>query len=181
MGILTRMVRLCRADIHGVMDCLEDRELVLAQCLREMEEEMDAAEGRIRETGEHLAALGREREEKAAQAARADEDADLALAREREDLARFFIRRHKLLAAALKVLDAAIPQAARHLEVLEETRRERSLSLENLKNRSRELSVARGEGVCSNSAPGQGAMPTDHEVELELLKRSEALKERRPA
>ena len=37
MSIMTRLVRLCKADLHGVMDQLEDKELLLKQYLREME------------------------------------------------------------------------------------------------------------------------------------------------
>ena len=31
MGIMTRIMRLCKADLHGVMDQLEDKELLLKQ------------------------------------------------------------------------------------------------------------------------------------------------------
>ena len=37
MGIMSRMLRLWKADLHGVMDQLEDKALVLKQYLREME------------------------------------------------------------------------------------------------------------------------------------------------
>ena len=37
MGLFTRMVRLCKADMHGVMDQMEDRGLLLKQHLRDME------------------------------------------------------------------------------------------------------------------------------------------------
>ena len=37
MGILSRFFRICKSDIHGVMDLLEDRELLLKQHIRDME------------------------------------------------------------------------------------------------------------------------------------------------
>ena len=37
MAIITRMIRLFKADIHGVMDQIEDQGLLLKQHLRDME------------------------------------------------------------------------------------------------------------------------------------------------
>ena len=37
MGLLTRALRLCKADLHGVMDQIENRELLLKQHLRDMQ------------------------------------------------------------------------------------------------------------------------------------------------
>ena len=52
MGIMTRMLRLCKADVHGVMDQLEDKGLLLKQYLREMETSLGhkGAAGRTRLT-----------------------------------------------------------------------------------------------------------------------------------
>jgi len=40
MAILTRIIQLFKADIHGVMDQLEDQGLLLKQHLRDMEESL---------------------------------------------------------------------------------------------------------------------------------------------
>ena len=37
MGVMTRIFRLFKADLHGVMDQVEDKTLLLKQCVREME------------------------------------------------------------------------------------------------------------------------------------------------
>jgi len=37
MGITTRLVRIFKADLHGVMDQLEDQGLLLKQHLRDMQ------------------------------------------------------------------------------------------------------------------------------------------------
>ena len=47
MGIMTRMLRLCKADVHGVMDQLEDKGLLLKQYLREMETSLGHKEQQI--------------------------------------------------------------------------------------------------------------------------------------
>ena len=40
MGLANRMYRIWKADIHGIMDQMEDKGLLLRQHLREMEEEL---------------------------------------------------------------------------------------------------------------------------------------------
>jgi phage shock protein A len=40
MAILTRIFRLFKADIHGIMDQIEDQGLLLKQHLRDMEESL---------------------------------------------------------------------------------------------------------------------------------------------
>ena len=56
MGILSRVVRLCKADLHGVMDQMEDKELLLKQHLREMQAVIADRQARIDQLE---AALGR--------------------------------------------------------------------------------------------------------------------------
>jgi phage shock protein A len=42
-------MRLCKADIHGVMDQLEDKGLLLKQYMRDMEEELGRKEASLRQ------------------------------------------------------------------------------------------------------------------------------------
>ncbi len=54
MNILNRISRLFQADMHGLLDDLEQPEMILKQALREMQAEIDKAEA-------HLAALAKQR------------------------------------------------------------------------------------------------------------------------
>jgi len=47
MAILTRISRLIRADLHAVLDCIEEPEILLRQALREMEEEIDLGQRQL--------------------------------------------------------------------------------------------------------------------------------------
>ena len=47
MGIASRIVKIFKADIHGVMDQLEDPGLLLKQYLREMEEALNQKEAKL--------------------------------------------------------------------------------------------------------------------------------------
>ena len=46
MAIMTRLLRLWKADLHGVMDRMEDKGLLLKQYLREMEESLREKQAR---------------------------------------------------------------------------------------------------------------------------------------
>jgi len=43
MNILTRISRLFKADIHGILDSLEEPEIILKQAVRDMQDEIDKA------------------------------------------------------------------------------------------------------------------------------------------
>ena len=47
MRIVTRIIRIFKADIHGVIDQLEDQDLLLKQYLRDMEEALHQKEAKL--------------------------------------------------------------------------------------------------------------------------------------
>ncbi len=75
MALITRMSRLFTADLHAVLDRLEEPDVLLKQAIREMEDELALREHRIR-------LLDHEREQCTRQAA----DIDRELARTAEQL-----------------------------------------------------------------------------------------------
>lgn len=93
MGLLTRMATLLKADAHGVVDALEDKALTLRQLVREAGAELARKKSRL----EAFAAEQKELEDEAAAIAKGKEkleaDVALALAEDKEDLARFSIRK----------------------------------------------------------------------------------------
>src|SRR5688572_8150876 len=97
MNVLHRLFRLARADAHGVLDALEDRALVIRQCLREVELELERKRARRAELGSCLSASEREHERLLARETELDRDIALAIERGESELARFSVRR--LLAA----------------------------------------------------------------------------------
>jgi len=57
MAIMTRLLRLWKADMHGVMDQLEDKALLLKQCLREMETSLRQKQARLEQLRRNLEQL----------------------------------------------------------------------------------------------------------------------------
>ena len=105
MGLMTRLLRLWKADLHGVMDQLEDKELLLKQYLREMENDLldkkrglDQLDAKIEQIKHTLA--GRKKELEAMES-----DLTLAVEKDKTDIARMVIRKR-----------IALQSTCRHLE-----------------------------------------------------------------
>ncbi len=93
MALITRVSRLFRADLHAVLDRIEEPEVLLRQAVREMEEELAQDERRLK-------LMAHERAEMATRAAQIERslgelrgELDVCFAAEKEDLARVLIRR----------------------------------------------------------------------------------------
>src|SRR5262252_8363189 len=122
-GLFDRIATLLKADAHGVVESLEERSLLLKQCLREAELEVNRKRARldaVREDEKRLReTLARRTEEVRA----LDDDVALALAGGKDDLARFAIRRllgrrreAKALALRLAERDAEARALAERVE-----------------------------------------------------------------
>ncbi len=182
MGIMTRLVRLCKADIHGVMDQMEDKGLLLKQHLRDMREELDKKEARLAGMLASREEEQRERENRSREYEALEEDLTLAIAREKDDIARMLIRKLKPLAHHCEALDrhtqALDMDIARFRAALEEQR----LLYEQLQMKAsehlRRVERQQWKETVAESIPHCciGAEPAEAEIELELMRRKEALK-----
>jgi len=192
MALITRLSRLLRADLHALLDRLEEPDILLAQALREMEDAV-AADDRA------LAALRRQhtrtrerRDALARQGAGDVEQLEVCLDAGQDDLARALLRR----GLERERLDARLERTARELdgriEGLAATLTERRRRLEQLRAEAALLarSGPTGAGPGEPLPGGQGASATwldpaaeemapvrDADVEVALL----AAKRRRSA
>jgi phage shock protein A len=123
MALITRLSRLMRADLHAVLDRVEEPEVLLRQALREMQEELARDQQRQR-------LLGRERDQLDARAAelgqtlgRSDQELDVCFAAEKDDLARALVKRkletqelQRRLESRRRELDAGLEQLEQRLD-----------------------------------------------------------------
>lgn len=104
MALITRLTRLLRADLHAVLDRVEEPEVLLRQSLREMEEALSRDEQTFRRREREREQLSkREADLQQALVALADE-LDVCFAAGQEDLARSLIRRRLETERALQLL-----------------------------------------------------------------------------
>ena len=180
MAIIARIVKIFKADIHGVMDRLEDRGLLLKQHLRDMEETLNRREAKLQKMtasyNQGLKDLSIFKQQWEA----LDHDLTVAVRKNKDDIARMLIRK-------MKPLEDLRNELGRHLKTLEEEMiqfknhlQQQRLRYEQLKNRAAEYLHAsqmqqwEKDMIDPVSDDGYGQL-ADQEIELELLKRKDAL------
>ena len=189
MKFLDRALRLVRADAHGVMDQLEERSLLLKQHLREAEVEITRKRVRVEALEEEERQVGQEAIRLERQLAGLDEDIELALAGDKEDLARFAVKRLLPVRDSLRVLRERGEeireervQLSERLDAQEEQFEElRQEVAARLVTARREKAAREARDGCSALADADSTLAgsrvagvSDEEVELELLRRREA-------
>ena len=169
--LIQRIGRLVQADAHGLVESLEDRSLLLKQHLREAELELQHKRARV----EALADEERQIREDAARLeealAGAEQDARLALEQDRDDLARFAIRKLIPKRDELSALRSRLAERSAERARLEEKRALQEFEFEELRARVRaQLADASRE---AHSAGFVEPPVSDEEVEMELLRRKQ--------
>lgn len=178
MQILQRFVHLARADAHGVLDSLEDRGLLLRQCLREAELEVERKRARRDELDAALEIMTRQQELSSSRTRQLDEDVRLALARGEDDLARFAIRRLLALRKQNEELEERRRVHHEQREKLASKLDEQELALEALRDEVRQaLAEVRDHAREAQEPDAPAGAIRDEEVELELLRRRDAERE----
>lgn len=181
MGIMTRLTRLFKADIHGVMDQIENKELILKQCLREMETSLARKQGQMHQLTAALDKarddtihLEREREKLA-------QDLKTAIEKEKDDIARLLIKKRLRID---HLTDAGIRQAEaieKERQVLAENIEAQNHQYAETQLRSESWRKAGERREWTESAAGATFQSdwsgiSDEEIELELIKAKEAVK-----
>jgi phage shock protein A len=170
MKLFDRMTTLIKADAHGVVDALEERSLLLRQHVREAELELLQKRARVEALAEEEARLRDELARCHKRVAALDEDITLALEGEKEDLARFAIRRMIPERREFAALEAQIAEVGETRAKLAERLQEQECEFETLRQRARThlAEASRSDGDLEGTLPPAVA---DEEVELELLRR----------
>ena len=170
MKLFDRMTTLIKADAHGVVDALEERSLLLRQHVREAELELLQKRARVEALAEEEARLRDELARSEKRVAALDEDITLALEGEKEDLARFAIRRMIPERRELAALEAQIAEVGETRAKVAERLQEQECQFETLRQRARThlAEASRSDGDLEGTLPPAVA---DEEVELELLRR----------
>lgn len=180
MGIMTRMLRLCKADVHGVMDQLEDKELLLKQYLREMETSLGHKEQLVSARSQRIDRLKGQIARHGEEMDKLERDLILALKKEKDDIARMLIRKRRSLETGSSNLKEQMEVMMLEHTQLSETLAQQRLQYETLSARADTYSRQAGDRLFETAShhqagPFHAPAPSDEEIELELLTRKEAL------
>jgi phage shock protein A len=118
MTLIARITRLFKADLHGILDSLEEPEEVVKQAIRDMEEDIARHERRLAELHASLQRLGRETQEMTAAMQEVEQHIDTCFAAENESLAKNLIRQRLEMARRVKGIARAQEETQRQSDEL---------------------------------------------------------------
>ena len=180
MGIMTRLINICKADVHGLMDQLEDKALLLKQHLRDMQAILTAREIELAKLTASRSRIQQDRERYKLQKAELEQDLTVAIQREKNDIARMLIRK-------IRPLESLLNDLSRHLDDLDRQVTEYRASLDRQKIQYEQLRL-RAADYFQKSDPRAGEQSgliilpdsgggelTEEEVEWELMQRKESI------
>ena len=135
MALVTRLSRLFQADVHAVLDRIEEPDLQLRQAVREMQLALDQDRQRVKLLQHEAAQLTKAIAdcERALQAF--DEELDICLAAKKDDLARDLVRRKLATAHQLQSLNQRTETVATQVEALEHQIEEQAQQLAGMQFR----------------------------------------------
>lgn len=168
MALATRFSRLLKADLHAVLDRLEEPDVLLRQAIREMEEGVASRARRCQARGQERRQVEARLAELSEASAAHDAELDLCFQANEETLARNLLRRRletRRLDRHLRQVRARLDEVqAEESAVLEGCRRR----LEALRQRAQALDL----GPKTASPPGgvPDLVVTDDDVELAWLR-----------
>ena len=181
MAILTRMIRLFKADIHGLMDQIEDQGLLLRQHLRDMQAALVQKETKLKSMGFAMEQAQQEYKKGQKECDTLEMDLDVAIKKEKDDIARMLIKKLKPLTRIQSERNNHIELLNREIAVFKEAMDQQRLQYDQIKQKATEY-FHRIEKQNQNNT--WLSVPTDfrvhdpsvEEIELELLQRKEAIK-----
>lgn len=182
MGIFTRMLCLFKADIHGVMDRLEDRDLLMKQYLRDMESELRQKEAHLTGLEQLIREIDRKTEAVSREIDSLEKDLGLSLKEEKDDISKMLIRRQRAQKSSLELLERESGSLAGERDALRKIIDEQKLQYDRLKTKAQ--SHFRGAEMkrLSEAFSSTGELfdrsftLSEGEIELELLHRKDALR-----
>ena len=179
MGIASRIVNIFKADIHGVMDQLEDQGLLLKQYLRDMERALNQKEAEIAAKIALRNQIQKEHDKYNQQYLSLDSDLTVAVQKGKDDIARMLIRKTKPLIGLRDELGAQIATLDDELAQLKTHLSQQRLQYGQLKIRSTEYfhqteMLGQAKDIQAIVANKIGGELSEEEIELELLKRKES-------
>jgi phage shock protein A len=171
MTLITRITRLVKADLHGILDGLEEPEEVIKQAIRDMEEDIATQERRLEEL--HAVSQRLEREAQATTTAMQEIESqiDICFAAENEPLTKNLIRKRLEMARRAKGIARAQEETRAQSDGLATRLATQKAQLASVVQKLKVYEESRPRHTwVSSCAPLQGAsVITDDEVEVAFL------------
>ena len=177
MPIINRITRLFRADLHAVLDNIEEPIQVLRQSVREMSEAIDHEQQRLVILQQQKSEQQRRATETEASLQRLPRELDVCFAAEQEDLARGLIRRRLETESLLAVLNSRVESSDGRIAALTDHLQENQAHLASIEQKLALFvasdSLAEQDGIAGGNREFVTYDPSiqipDEDVEVALL------------
>jgi phage shock protein A len=170
MTLINRVSRLLRADLHAILDQVEEPGPLLREAVREMTEDLARDRRRLELLVEEQRALGARREALAASLERMGGELDVCFAAGREDLARTLVRRRLETERLRDLLDRRSGELERDLSRLRERVAANASRLEAMRQKAELLAREEPDGGAAAPWGPPDRTVTDDEVEMVFLR-----------
>ena len=180
MALVNRITRLFRADLHSVLDCIEEPETLLKQAVREMQDDISNDERRLLLLEHEETQLSRQSRDLKLATARLESELDICFESNEYELARNLVRRkleaqsyQAALDAKTETLAATLVQLKRRLDENHTRLSAMQQKLELLVDESTSTNTL-SQGACDTDSRGDYNSPSlrpisDDEVEIAFL------------
>ncbi len=135
MALITRVSRLFRADLHAVLDRIEEPDILLRQALREMETSFANDEQQLKLLKHETGQLQNRSQSFEQALQEMDDELDICFFSQQEDLARALIRRKLESRRHLKLTEEKLTSTRQSCSILEQKLNEQRAQLENMRQK----------------------------------------------
>ncbi len=180
MGIISRILRICRADAHGLLDRIEDKGRLLRQYLREMEISLDQKAQQLRKLEKRRDQLSKVILHREKRIGQLKKDLHLAIKKDRDDIARVLIRKRLCSETDTHDLKEQLADMDRKKSALSQTLTEQRIRYASVKAKTdtdvrSEADDLFQRTITKIDSLAGANMPGKEEIELELLRTKEKL------
>ena len=170
MTLINRVARLFRADVHALLDGVEEPGLLLRQALREMEEALGRDRGHLGLLARERRALDGRRGELEASLAALEGELDVCFEAGRDELARETVRRRLEGERLLGLLVRRQEELGRETAEVQERLSRNGDRLAGMRRQAELLDAEQGGEVRGAPWSGADARVADSEVEVAFLR-----------
>lgn len=174
MALMTRMARLFRADLHAVLDRIEEPEVLLRQALREMEECVNADRRELALLASQHQLLVTRAGDLERAIAQIGTQLDVCFEADNDDLARTLLKRRIEAQRQLDAVQRRRGALDAQRETLAHRMQEHEARLRATREQSELLVAEQARGAGDASCGHAEAAITEHDVEIALLREKHA-------
>jgi len=185
MSIINRMLKLWKADIHGVMDQFEDKSLIMNQHLRDMEEALEENEAQLKHKISSRSQIKDDYEKYSREVEKIEKDLEAAIEKDKDDIAKFLIKKLRPVKSYQEDLERHAKNLDKEIARMREKLEEQKLQYDRLRLKAKDHFRNIEDDVWNRSSHSFASSasrdtgyrePCEEEIEMELLRRKEAVK-----